>query len=435
MKITFKNPRRNDPTTEEKPSIDLNTIGWPAPLLDTACAIASQKWIALAIMLLGIALGGFRMLSLEKVYKASSVAVLMPREKPNLDAAIDTNSIETSDDRASRSASGNLMLPPNPSLYTTLINSRAVISQLSEKFGDRLTKHLSPGDRSEEVYIQLKSMISVTSTEEGLITVTVSSSEAQLSADIANEIFEECQRASKSIEKQLILQQAGHLEEAHRNALKRLNATETLLKQFTAQHGLIDLQMQASNQLRSIRELEVKKDEFKSDLQEMRLSYAENSPEVARLEARIATLEKQKAHASANIVGTVGSKDYGSLIVEHESIKQRIQFERDLVATLATKADIYRIRAEQPTGNLAVIRPASPPSRHAGPSKKREIGIALGISTILAISWTLAIDQWRRARRNRYIDKRLSELRELVLATPSWKTVQPIINLKTGADQ
>ncbi|NEQ67317.1 MAG: hypothetical protein F6K21_17770 [Symploca sp. SIO2D2] len=407
-------------------STDPSMIGWPAPLLDTACAIASQKWIVLVIVALGIVFGGFRLLTLPKVYKASAVAVLMPREKPNLDASIDTSSLETSDDRASRSTSGNLMLPPNPTLYTTMINSRAVIEQLAQKFASRLNDDLS---HSEDVYLQLKSMITVISTEEGLITVTVTSASPSLSADIANEIFEECKRASKSIERQLLLQQAGHLEGAFANAAKRLAQTELRLKDFTAKYGVIDFQLQASNQLRSIRELSVKRDDLKSDLQEMRLHYAEQSPEVARIKARIAAIESQQNSAGSKIVGDTNSRNYGALVVEHESLKQRIRFERDLVATLTTKADIYRIRAEEPTGNLAVIRPASSPTRPSGPSKKREIGIALGLSIALAIAWTLTIDQWRRARRNRYIDRRLHELRDLVMETPSWIQAQPVIDI------
>jgi|GEM_PF-2263989 len=409
--------------------IDPNAIGWPEPLLDTACAIVSQKWIIVAIVFIGSLLGIFRLITLPKVYTASAVAVLMPREKPNLDAAIETSSIETSDDRASRSASGNLMLPPNPTLYTTMINSRAVTSQLAEKFGVRLSEHLSPRDRSEEVHLRLKSMISVTSTEEGLITVTVSSHEPQLSADIANEIFEECKRASRSIERQLILQQAGHLEEAHQNAFERLSESEMSLKRFTAQHGLIDVQMQTSNQLRSIRELAAKKDELQEELEEMRLRFSERSPEITRIRTRIAAIRKQQSLADANIIGRVSSENFGALIVEHESLKQRIRFERDLVATLATKADIYRIRAEQPTGNLAVIRPAATPSRHAGPSKKKEVGIALGLSIALAVGWAIAVDQWRKARRNRYIDERLIELRRLLFSTPVRHKKQPVIDL------
>ena len=401
---------------------EVDGIGWPAPLLDGLCAIASRKWIVAAIAILGLVFGSVRLVNMPKIYKASAVAVLMPREKPNLDAAIDTNSIETSDDRASRSQSGNLMLPPNPALYTTIMGSRATLTRIAEKFNERLGQHISSHDRSIEVYLQLKSMITMTSTEEGLITVSVASQDPSLSSDIANELFEECRRASQSIERQLILQQAGHLDKALESARIKLEESENRLKGFTSRNSVVDIELQAGNQLRSIRELEAKKAELKADLFEMQLNYSSRSPEITRLKARIASIEAQEKEASNRILGDIGSDNYGSLVVEHESLLQRIQFERDLVATLNTKADIYRIRAEQPTGNLAIIRAASPPKRHTGPSKKRELGIVLALSLVLGFGWAIAMDQWGRARSNEYVENRLQELKSQ-LSLPLLRTL------------
>lgn len=391
-----------------------STIGWPLPLLDGLCAIAAQKWTVIAILFVGLSLGAIRLINMPKIYKASAVAVLMPREKPNLDAAIDTSSIETSDDRASRSPSGNLMLPPNPTLYTTIMGSRAALSRIAEKYSKPLSQSISSNDRSVEVYLRLKSMITTSYTEEGLITVSVASQDPKLSADIANELFEESRRASKSIERQLILQQAGHLDKALDNARLKLEASENELKRFSSQNGVVDMDLQAGNQLRSIRELEAKRSALEEDLFELRLNYAPKSPEIARLLARIESIEAQEKRATNRILGDISSEDYGSFVVERESLMQRIQFERDLVATLATKADIYRIRAEQPTGNLAIIREANPPKRHAGPSKKKELGIALGLSLFVGIAWAIGRDQWLRARRNEQIEERLKSLSDLM---------------------
>lgn len=374
----------------------VSPAAWAAPLLDVANAVAKQKWIVLIILLLGCVLGVVRLMQMPPIYTSSAVAVLLPREKPMLDAAIDTSSVETSDDSASRSASGSLMLPPNPTLYTTLILSRPVLSRIAEKFGPRLSGHLSPRDRSDEVVQQIRSMISLKSTEEGLITITVESRHADLSADIANELFAECEKASKSIERQLILQQAGHLDKALESSLVRLRVTEQAMSSFAKTYGLIDVDMQASNQLRSLRELSTELDSINADLEELRLSYSERSPEVRRLLARRATLESQQAGSRENVVGSVGTRDFGQLVVEYESLQQKIRFERDLVATLSTKADIYRLRAEQPTGNLAVIRAATEPTRPSGPSKKIELGMFLGLAVILCLGWSIGVQQVQR---------------------------------------
>ena len=396
-------------------------ITWPAPLLDAASAIAKRKVTVLFIALIGIVIAIVRLMGLPTVYKASAVAVLMSRDKPILDASIDTSSIETTDDRASRSQSGSLMLPPNPALYTTLIKSRAVISRIAKKYEERLSDHLSPADRSDEVVQQLKSMVQVTSTEEGLITVTVSANEARLSAELANEFFEECKLASKAIERQLVLQQAGHLDDALRSAMSRLEESEKTLGVFTSKYGLVNLDLQVGNQLRSVRELDAQKDSLESKLIEMRVDYSERSPEVRRLSARIEAIEEIKANAMNNIVGPVGVSEFGEIIVRLESLKQKARFERDLVATLSTKADIYRIRADQPTGNLAIVRAALAPDRPAGPSKKRELGIVLGLFAFIAIAWCLASHQWELAMADSYLAGRVGEIRRDLLSQQVWE--------------
>lgn len=411
----------SDSRQRENPSAH---IAWPAPFLDLMHAVASQKRVCMIIVAIGVLLGVIRILTLPAVYTASAVAVLLPREKPIFDAAVDTSSIEATDDRAGRGSAGSLMLPPNPTLYTTLINSRAVLSQISRKFNERLQGHLSPRDRSDEVIGQVKSMVSITSTEEGIITVTVASRDPELSADIANELFEECRRASKSIERQLILQQAGHLENALSRSSERLGQTEAELSAYTARHGLVDVSMQANNQLRTMRELLAEKDKLNTDLQELLLSYTDRSPEVIALRTRIEAVERQMTSANTNIIGSVGAEEYGKMVVVHKSLEQKIRFERDLVATLATKADIYRLRAEEPTGNLAVIRRAVAPARPSGPSKKKELGLMLGISVVLSLTWSVGCQQWKQARKDDYLSSRMAEIAHLLLPARMRKRMQ-----------
>ncbi len=400
-------------------------IGWPAPLLDAVFAIVHQKWVIIAFVFFGVIIGALRVVWLPQIYTASAVAVLLPREKPALDAAIDTGSLEISDDRAGRSGSGNLMLPANPTLYTTLIKSRAVISEIAMRFGDQLSGHVSSRDRSDEVVGRLKSMIKVTSTEEGLITISVLSEDPQLSADIANALFEECQRASKSIEKQLLLRQAVPMEDAYRKASARLTASETRLMEFASKYELVNLDTQANNQLRNIRELSARKDVLKTDLNEALLSYSERSYEVQRLQARIASIEALEDSVQGKIVGTVGANGYAGLLVAYENLKQRVEFERDLVSTLGTKADIYRIRAEQPSGNMVVVRAALAPNRPSGPSKKRELVLALGAAVMFGLIWAFAIQRWKLAQKDVYISHRLQDLKKLLISTAiPWKTAK-----------
>ena len=91
---------------------DITKVAWQEPLLDLLDAIFSHKWIFLGIMLLGILLGIVRLIRMPYQFESSAVAVLLTREKAVVDAAIDTSSVEASDNAAGRSTAGNLMLPP-----------------------------------------------------------------------------------------------------------------------------------------------------------------------------------------------------------------------------------------------------------------------------------------------------------------------------------
>lgn len=383
---------------------------WQDPLLDIIEAIVARKWCFIAIVAIGSTLGLIRLLTMDPVYKASAVAVLLPREKAILDATIDTSSIETSDDRANRGDSGNLMLPPNPTLYTTIIHSRSVASELAIRFSNELRGSISENDRSEEVVDQLHRMITTTSTEEGLITVEVRSHEPELSASIANALFEQCEIASKEIERRLLLKQAGHLDKALINAKLRLEDTERQLSEFTSEVGLVNTDLQVSNQLRTVRELKVESDRLKADLAELRLSHTEKSHEVIALRTQIAAIEKQIKNSNRNIVGSVGTETFGRLNVEYKTLEQRVRFERDMVSALATKADIFRLRAEQPIGNLAIIRPANTPLRPAGPSKKKELGLAIGLSSIIAFGFCILAQQWQLIRKHPTTSTRLDQI-------------------------
>ena len=375
------------------PPEEKTPIAWQEPLLDVIDAILAQKWMVLAIALMGAGLGVFRLSKMPSVYSASAVGILLPREKAILDATIDTSSMETSDDRAGKSGAGSLMLPPNPTLYITMIYSPAVLTEIATKYNHRFDGEISSRDRSVEVLQRLRGMIKTTSTEDGMITITVSSETPKLSTDIANELFAQCEKASKAIERQLLIRQAGHLDKALKISTDRLRKTEQILGQFTSKVGLVNAELQASNRLRSIRDLGMQKDKIEGELEALRLSYTDITPEVQDLVKRIAIIESQKHSLQNNIIGDVSTKEFGTLSVAYKSLQQKIRFERDMVATLSTKSDIYRLRAEQPIGNIAIIRSANIPTRPSGPSTKLELGMSLGISLALAVGYALAVQQ------------------------------------------
>ena len=217
------------------------------------------------------------------------------------------------------------------------------------------------------------------------------------------------------------------MDKAYLLAQERLQKTEQKIGQLAEQYGLIDTDLQASNQLRSLRELNAERDRLDTDLEELLISHTEGSSEVKVLRARIAAVIRQIENSKESVIGEVGTYAFGRFNIEYMRLKQEARFQRDMLATIATKADIYRIRAEQPIGNLAIIREAALPSRPSGPSKKIQLGLSFGITLILALGYCVFAQQINYLRMNPELARRADAILQQVHPKLRLKKADPSV--------
>jgi uncharacterized protein involved in exopolysaccharide biosynthesis len=392
---------------------------WQAPLLDLLSMLARRKVLIAAIVMAGVSAGVLKYMRTPPFYRASSVAVLMPREKPTVDITVLSGTVEMKEDAAKRADSGSLMLPPDTDLYIALLGSRPVLESLAATFEQRLTTldQVKPNDRSDEIVVRLRDMLKVQGTDEGLLTVTVTADDPQLAADLANELVAEGQRASKAIERQLLVQQAGHLEDAVAHAQGKLYLAESWLKTYCERHRLIDPPLQASDRLRQVREIEAIRDRRVVELAQRRMQYTDADPRVRQLDEEIRLSNERVHQLRSEITGGVGERDYGRLLVEYEGLRQQVRFRRDLLATLSTQTEVFRIRAEQPAGSMAVVRPAVAVAKPAGPSKKSTLLVSVGGAIFAAVCVALLLEQVRLARNDPSLQNHVATLRESLIGS------------------
>ncbi len=390
------------------------SAGWQAPFADIVYSVLRHRWMLLLIMVLSISAGALQFVRTPTTYRSSSVVLLMSREKPVFDVSVDTGSLETTEDAAKREATGSLMLPANPDLYITLLNSRSVLQGITDRFGDRLSASLSGHIRSEELIGRLRSMVDIESSEEGIMTVTVTSTDPQLSADLANELVDAVEQASKDIEAQLLKQQVVYIEQALSQANTTLQIDLQRLKDFAETHRVVDPGAQASDRLRQIRETSLRRDELLLQLEARRVSWTDLDPVIQEYQRSIALCDQRIAELEESIVGESGIDEFGSLVVDHQALIDQVQQQQDLVVSLSAQADVLRIRAEQPAGSIAVIRPADPSLRPAGPSRKRFLGLSLGVGLFIGFGLILVLEQWRQAAKDPYVASRNREIRDML---------------------
>ena len=413
-------------------AINLNESGervasWQEPLLDLISVFLKRRELFLLLIVGAVVFGVYRYTTTPKIYRSSTDAVLLPREKPIVDLQVMASSVETSEDSAKRADSGSLMLPAQTDLYISLMGSRSVLERIAREFESRLPDltEVKPNDRSDEIVMRLRKMIDVKGTDEGMLTVTVTAENPHLAADIADLLIREAQEASKSIERQLLLQQAGYLGKAVTSSETKLERVETRLKAFCERHSILHPEMQANDHLRQIRELTAILDKANVELIERRLHYTESDPGVQQLVSRLAVTELRISELRNTITGDVGERQYGDIFTEYQGLVQEVRFRRDLLATLSTQADVFQIRAEQPAGNIAVVRPAVPVLKPAGPSKKVIFGFALAVALSIGAVISLLLEQLQSARADPAVSGRLDEIVALMLRPIRFSRLSP----------
>ncbi len=414
------------PTRESKPAGPAFTgdppPGWQAPLVDLLAAIARCRALVVVLLVLGFIGGMLKLKTTPPFYKASTDAILLPREKPPVDISVSVGSLESAADGARREDTGGMMLPANPELYTGLAHSEPVLLSIAERFADRI--HFADDDRSVEISTKLRSMFKITGTDDGLLTAEATANDAALAADLANAMMEEMERASKLIERGLIVRQAGFLGDAIVRIEGDLMKDQESLSKFYQGHSIVDLGTQVVDILRMIRETRMTKIALEQKVLQRLASYSEADATVQSMRGQIVSLEENIESMHHDYFGKYSQDEFGGILIEYEALRDRVRYSRDLVATLKSQQSVFEIRAEQPAGSLAIIRSAAPSLRPAGPSTKKVLGLFMALSLVLAIGLTLLFEQVRLARAEPYIADRLGEIQRTLGNSPTMRLVR-----------
>ncbi len=398
----------NSPQTTHGPEAGIpRRPDWRSDVLDVLCAILRHRLIIAAVLAIAAVCGLATGYLSKPFYRASATFVLLPREKPVLDVAVQSASIETSDDAAKRSDSATLTLPPNPELYTSLIRSASVAQRVAQACIEQgVSDDIGPA--------AIRDMLTVEATESGVIKLTAQTDDAELAAFVVNKLVAECEEASKLIERQLILQQAGYLESAIEVAEQRLLTAQQRLARYAERYGVGNVRDAAARSSALLKTLSDTESRLSRELDRLMVSRTEASPDVRALRAELRQVRSDLEHTKIAYVGTVSENDYAELTSTWSSLEQDVRLRQDMVMSMRARHDVFKIRADQPAGNLALIRPASVPSVPAGPSKRRFLVLACLAGGLLALAVAVGAEQFRCMRQDKATGNKIEELKRLL---------------------
>lgn len=383
-----------------------NKPDWRHDTLDALYALSRRRFLFIGIMALAAIIGLFFAAGAKPFYRASSTVVLLPREKPILDLSVQSSSVETSEDAAKRSSSATLTLPPNPDLYISIIRSREVTETVAETLLFEPEFKFLPLPNAAKI----RASVSVESTEEGVLSIAMRSEHPEVAAAVVNALVRECEAASKSIERQLILQQSGFLGTAISHAEQRLTETRTKLDAFTEHFGVSDLRSVAARSVAILQTLDDTEARLSRELEGLRVHRTDLDSTVVVLCEELVQVRARREEVKAAYCGNNSQDEYARLVNQWEALQQDVRLRQDLLMSMRARHDVFSIRADQPAGNIAVIRRATPPSVPAGPSKRKFLVLSMLLGGFIAIAACVTADQLERMRKDPETNRRLASI-------------------------
>lgn len=408
-------------------------IGWQAPLLDVTSAVLRRWQIFLIVLSLGLMAGVGRYLVTRPFYRSTCVAVLMPREKPPLDVEVTIGSLETTRDLANRGDTGAGMLPARVDLYTSIMRSDAVLTAVGERFASRL--RLPDNLRIGDLVHRMRDIARISGTEEGMFNVEATANDPALAADLANALVDEMTETSKNVERQMLDRQVTFLKSSLGAARSRLENAEKALADYIESHGIVDLDKQTGDVLSMIRDAETARQSLVRQRIERLTAFTPEDHVARNLQEQIdeadRNLEELRRRAHGGL--TTGGASIQEVKLRTEALRKEVEQSRDLVGTLQAQTSLWELRAKQPAGAIAVIKPAIPLRERAGPSKRDTIGAAMLIAFLLGLVVVMIREQWEKVADEPYLRVRAEEIRlHARLLAPTWNRLRRERRQKVG---
>lgn len=365
-----------------------NNSDWRNDVLQAILAVTQRKLLVVSVFICVMIICAINVITTQPFYRSSASIVLLPREKPILDIAAQSDTLESSDETARRAQASSLTLPPNPELYETLIRSHDLASRIDARLGDE-----SIGASA------IRSSITVRSSEEGLVTISCETGSGLLAARIVEIAIEECEHTSKTIERQLMVQQQRYLHGIMTSLRDRVDTLTSQIDAYADKFGVSDPVLAAERSQARIRRLDEAQIRLQTKLQGLEVHRTALDPMVVAIRAELQSVIDEREVISASFCGNVSEPNYSGMLAEWKWLHQELNQAQDLLMSLMAKHDLFVIRAEQPSGNIAIIRAPIAPDAPAGPSKRRAISVGILAATGLSLLTCVIADQVQRASR------------------------------------
>lgn len=274
-----------------------------------------------------------------------------------------------------------------------VIRSRAVADSIVSRYALRERWQLK---RQEQARRKLAEHTQITTPREGEVHVEVEAQDPALARDLAAAYAVFAGSESIRLKASLAAQRRKYLEARMAEVEHEISLASTRTRQFEEQHGAVSLPDQARETMDAYGALRAQRALLQTELAAASRWYAEGTPEVSTLRARIAELDRQ-----VGALGTQGGPMQPKGLDLPALRQQYVDLTRDeqsliAVAELLRRArEQARVEEANPVPAFSVLDAAELPERHSRPARGLTVLLALALCAAGSLGWLWWTDPMR----------------------------------------
>lgn len=374
---------------------DLNS-GFEVSLLEALMQLVRYRRLIAVVTSSATLLGIVYSLILPTLY-TSTTKIMTPQQTQSSAALLMSQLTNAGAGSLAAMTGGGLGLKNPNDQYLGLLSSRPVADAIIREFG------LIDEYRSKDMTAARKTLASrtqMTTEKSGFLAVSVTDSDRQRAADIANAYTEQLHIITKTLAVTEASQRALFYEEQLKQAKEALVAAELAFQQVQQQKGLVQLDAQARAMIESLSTLRGQVAAKQVEVQALRSYSTEQNPDVQLAERELSSLEAEEANLEQrNHVPGIAGLGLGNVPaagLEYLRTAHEVQYQQALYDMLMKQYDAAKLDESKDAAIIQVVEPAIAANQKSSPHRLL-ILLGFAIAGFLFSCVLVRILWWRNA--------------------------------------
>ncbi|MFY9906973.1 MAG: GNVR domain-containing protein [Terriglobales bacterium] len=400
--MTQHHPQHHPSIREEEfaasslPAAEHSASGYDISGIEILIQLAHRKWLIVKATSLSM-LAGVTLALLSPVLYTGVTKIMPPQPAPSSTSMLMSQLAGAGGNPLAAITAAGLGLKNPNDTYIGLLNSRPVADAVIEKFG--LVKVYRAADMTA-ARKRLAANTEVTSEKDGFISVSVTDSDKNRVAAMANAYIEELRKLTKGLAVTEASQRRLFYEEQLNQARTLLVGAEASFLEVQQTKGLVQLDAQARTMIQGAANLRAQVVSQRVRLQALRSSSTENNPDVALAEQELSSLQaeaarlEQKGHYSG--IANLGLGDVPGAGLEYVRAEHELKYRQAMFDLLMKQYEGARLDEAKDAAIIQVVEPAIEPDHKTSP--KRTLIVLLFTLTGFFAGGVWAVLSWLKDR-------------------------------------